>query len=176
MQSWLASPAVVFLSFLATIITIAQSVFIVAKWANELMHPDGEKRRMAIAVVWFCFSYVTVIAPLSWSVIMTEAARVGDTGVFAVLYPIMVNGSSLAGTLAMLTDIRAKRPFPIIACGTAAFGLACATFMYIAGTSNWAGLVVATIPSMIIGVLPLALMRSRKRPRGGTDREQRIIR
>ena len=172
MRSWLASPTVAFLSFLATVITIVQAVFIVAKWANEFMQIKDKRRRISVAIVWLCFSYVAVIAPLSWSAIMTEAAKTGNTGVLAALYPVMVNGTSLVGMLAMLSEVRAKRGLPLLPCCTAIFGLASATAMYVAGASQWMGLSIAVIPSLIMGAVPLFVIHSRTRSHVGADNEQ----
>ena len=172
MRSWLASPTVAFLSFLATVITIVQAVLIVAKWANEFRQVKDQRRRISRAVIWFCFSYVAVIAPLSWSVITTEAAKAGNPGWQAALFPVMVNGLSLVGALLMLIELKAKRGLSLLPCGTAFLGLAGATGMYIAGVSEWMNLLIAAIPSVAMGAVPLFIVHSRKLPHGGANSEQ----
>jgi hypothetical protein len=172
MRSWLASPTVAFLGFLSTVITIVQAVFIVAKWANEFRQAKDKQRRISMAVIWFCFSYVAVIAPLSWSVITAEAAKAGNPGWQAALYPVMVNGLSLVGALVMVSEVKAKRGLSLLPFGTAFFGLASATGMYIAGASEWMNLFIAAIPSVAIGAVPLFIVHSRKLPHGGANSEQ----
>ena len=125
-----------------------------------------------MAVIWFCFPYVAVIAPLSWSVITAEAVKAGNTGILAALYPMIVNGLSFVGVMEMLIDVRAKRGLSLLPCGTAFFGLASATGMYIAGASGWMGLFIAAIPSVAMGAVPLFIIHSRKLPHGGANSAQ----
>ena len=83
----------------------------VSKWILKLMRDQGKHRWIAISVVVFCFVAVAVISPLTWSAIVTTAAKAGNSHWIAMSYPFTFDGLGLTGALMLLEDLRNGRGF-----------------------------------------------------------------
>jgi hypothetical protein len=157
--SWLTSPTVAFLSFIATVISIVQCITTVAKWIGNLTHKEGARHQFSIALVAASLVGIAIMAPLTWAMIIADDAKIGDPGWINQLYPMMVFGTVLSGTMAVLVSIRAKRRAPIAAYFLIAMGLSFSAFTYsVAGRPVWERCLVDTIPAAIFAGFILMLL------------------
>lgn len=90
MPSWLTSPTVAILGFVATVISIAQGAVSVTKWFMGRTEKPSARRRLAIATGILSIISVAILAPLTWSMIMKIDERGGDPAWVAGLYPVIL--------------------------------------------------------------------------------------
>lgn len=160
MRSWLSSPVVALISFVASVIGVAQWVVSLARGVYRMTQADEARRR---ACVWFAvasLAVVVVISLLSWSAIMVAAAKIGDGGVLGALYPVTVNGTAAIGALMLLLDALDGRRFSLLPCCMLVMGLVFAAFEYMAygGAPGWGRYAVAVAPGVVTAMLPLVML------------------
>lgn len=90
MPSWLTSPAVAILGFVATVISVVQGAISVTKWFMGRTEKPSARRRLAIATGILSIIAVAVLAPLTWSMIMKVDEKTGNPAWVAGLYPVIV--------------------------------------------------------------------------------------
>src|ERR1022692_1864123 len=138
MRSWLDSPTVALLNFLATAIAIAQGAVSAAKWVHRLTRAEDRYQRLYKMTVLSCFVAIAIIAPVSWQAVVTEARAAGNSGILALLYPVMMNGTAFSGALVLLADDQRgqERRLPVAPCGAVILGLGFAMATYIFSSAS----------------------------------------
>jgi hypothetical protein len=169
MRSWLSSPSVLLLSFLATVITVVQWLVVAARRIHRMSQTVGERQRSAFLVGVAGLAAVAIISPLTWTAIWAEAVKTGNHGLIGALYPVMVDGSGLAAALVLLLDAREGFQLPLRIFFEVSFllvgSLAVAAVVYIFhdqnGTWVWSRGAVSVIPGVMLAMLiPLMIGRA----------------
>jgi hypothetical protein len=152
--SWLTSPTVALLGFVATVASLLQSTVAVGKWFMKRTEKLSNRRRAAIAASVLCFIATAIISPLTWSTIVAIDAR-SDPLYLAELYPVMTTASAFAGASLLLNfSARVERRLILSASLLIFIGLAFPTAVYaISIKSMWDVLLVATIPGISIAAV-----------------------
>jgi hypothetical protein len=159
MRSWLSSPAVLFLGFLATIITLGQFLISAAKWVSDLFDEEDKRDRVYVAVVVLGSVALAVLAPVSWMTIYHVSEKLGQTHFEALLYPPMMLGSALCGLVTLSIANSARRPARerLMPCAMILVGFGSVALIYLAsGVAVWERIVVSGVPGLLMVVFTLA--------------------
>jgi hypothetical protein len=151
LRSWLSSPLAAFLGLLGSVITLGQFTVAAYRWISDRMQGEGSAKRVYAAVLILGFTALAVVAPLSWSVVLTVAHKAGNEGLVGALYPFMINGCTLGGLLTLYYT-RAERlpgwpwrPAVLLLLGFGGTAL-CETF---SGAPTWEIGVVDSLPAVV---------------------------
>jgi hypothetical protein len=157
--SWLSNPVVALLGLLASVVTIGQWIISAARLVHGITEAEEKRRHVSIWIALTCLVAVAVISPLSWPVIMMEAAKIGNGGVLGALYPVTVNGLSASSALVLLLDAKDGRRFSVIPGCCVILGLAFATGLYVSsGAPGWGRYAAAAVPAVAVTMLPLIML------------------
>lgn len=160
MRSWLSSPTVAFLSFLATVLTLGQFAVLACKLVSRWVDAERKSRRPYKAVVVVGLGALAVVAPLTWSAILTAAHNAGNEGIIGALYPPMVLGSALSGLLTLSiwnSEGESGRPWPQAFLILLGFGGVAFIYSF-SGAAVWELALVNVFPALVISMLSIAMM------------------
>jgi hypothetical protein len=161
MRNWLSSPAVAFIGFVSSVIAVAQFIFVTTRWVARQAHADDARGRIYHTVVLFSFAALAVLVPLTWSAVVTQAARHGFPGWQAYTYPVMTYGACLTAVMVVaLGNILRwpERPHWSV-CTMIPSSLAFAIFEYLlARPAAWERYLVLSIATSVVMVLIGALI------------------
>jgi hypothetical protein len=100
--SWLASPAVAAVGFLASTVTLGQLAVTGARAAWRLTSDDDQAQAVRIRAAAAGVAAVAILTVLTWAPVVTFAAAHGNGGIVGDFYPVCTSGLALAGALALL--------------------------------------------------------------------------
>lgn len=126
------------------------------------MSAEDKRRRVSLAVVLLCLAAIAAIGPLSWTAMVTESGKIGDGGVRAVCYLLVMIGLCLNGTLMLFLRAVDPRRFTglaltALACGMVFLGLAYSVFTDWIRESGWDRYVVVAIGAPVVVTLLLTV-------------------
>jgi hypothetical protein len=157
--SWLTSPTVVILGFIAAVIAILQGIISAVKWFIGQTNKSSTRRRLIIFAALCTVISVAILAPITWSSITAIDAKM-DPKWLADLYPIIIFVPALLCALLLLNfDFKSKVRITIelyvgmIAC------LALPTIIYdTAVKSTQEQYLVSAVPGVTIMVLAMTAL------------------
>jgi hypothetical protein len=148
--SWLNNSTVILLAFISSVISIAQAMVSVARWAASLANKKKVHFRLSIVLVAASLASVVVIAPLTWTTLIRLDAQINDPSWVHPLYPIIVYGMVLSGiTMVLLGNsvTRSENPWAWVQIVTGlGFGI---TLYNLADTPLWERYFVDFAPVVI---------------------------
>src|SRR5580692_3831200 len=97
---WLESPAVALVCFLAAVVTLGQLATATARGTARVARASADQRRAWLALVLLATSAAALL--VSWHPVVAEATRYGEPGLAGELYPVMVPGLAVGGSLTLL--------------------------------------------------------------------------
>jgi tetrahydromethanopterin S-methyltransferase subunit E len=160
MWSWLGSPAVGLLGFLATVLTIIQCCNAAAKWLHEKSRNSGQSNHLLVVAIGTSLIATVIMSILSWSTIVTIVEKGGTHGFLAVIYPVMIYGLSLTCCLALSLSLGEKEPPPVFPSFAIMVSLAFGSVVYIGSISDRQRYLIAIVPGIAI-IANLILLLSR---------------
>jgi ABC-type spermidine/putrescine transport system permease subunit II len=161
MRAWLSSPAVAFLSLLATVITLGQFVLSACRWAADLFREEDKGSRMYTAVIAAGSVALAVMAPLTWMTIYHVSEKLGQTHFEALLYPPMMLGTALCGllTLSFANSWRRLARERLMPCALVLAGFGGVALIYlVSGGAIWERCLVSGVPGILMPMLTITLV------------------
>lgn len=159
--SWLSNPTFAILNLIATTIAIGQFLLSLAKRLDKLLRAESKRERIGRAVIFTCYVAIAILTPITWTTIVAIAQKSGNPGWQGFLYPLMLNGLSLIGTLALKMSVERKERFYFWPCFSIVFGLGSDSLFYTFGvTSTLERMGVNAIPGIAMVMIALGWIAS----------------
>jgi hypothetical protein len=172
MWSWLYSPAVALVSFVAALIAIGQLIASVLRYVNETTKDEAKRRFTHVGLASTSLAVMISVAVLSWSSIVTAASRSGSGGIIGETYPVSFDGLGIFSAVEFISAVLGKRRIPALGwCAFLASAIS-ATCVYALGFEpGWRQITsiifISAIPSVTM-FLTMAMYWTRKHAESAT--------
>jgi hypothetical protein len=157
--SWLTSPTVAILGFIAAVIAILQGIIATVKWFIGQTNKPSARRRLAISAALCSIISVAVLAPLTWSMITAIDAKM-DPRWQADIYPIIIFVPTLMFALILLNfDLKESIRATVVLFAGIIACLGLPTIIYdVTVKSTWERCLVNAIPGITILLLTMTVL------------------